>query len=218
MKKLRKNFDKKKVKRIFGLRNQKSPLNLYKMNGIKVEVINGLRTFLQESVTKSETYFSKPTDFSRSGKLGLAQTAVCSLFLLKKSLKIELDDFFDILDKDEDCCTASAFSQSRYKLQPVFFKDWQEGMSQNYLRLLEQAGILQTWRGLQFHALDGTTAYLFNGSDVGSTFGYHSNQHGVKMPMARAVVRYDVLNKVAVSGVIDRMGRAEKVMARRNVL
>ena len=96
MKKLRKNFDKKKVKRIFGLRNQKSPLNLYKMNGIKVEVINGLRTFLQESVTKSETYFSKPTDFSRSGKLGLAQTAVCSLFLLKKSLKIELDDFFDI--------------------------------------------------------------------------------------------------------------------------
>ena len=195
------------------VRKSKSPLNLVKMNGIKIQVIAGLRSFLASSASKKETYFSKSTDFSRNGKLGLPQTAVCCLFLLKKSLNLELDDFFDTLGKSESCCTPSAFSQARYKLKPVFFQDWQEGMSQNFLELSRQSGTLQTWHGLQVHALDGTTAYLFNKGDIGDTFGYHSNQHGVQIPMAEIVVRYDVLNKIAIAGQIGGIKESEKVMA-----
>ena len=183
------------------------------MNGIKIQLIKQLRSFLETAVSKRDKYFSKETDFSRSGKLGFAQTAVCCLFLLKKSLSLEIDEFYEILGKESETCTKSAFSQARYKINPVFFKEWQEAMSASYLSLRAQADSLENWHGLQVHALDGTAAYLFKKGDIAKTFGYQTNQHGVKIPMARIVVRYDVLHKVAISGLIEAYAKPEKVIA-----
>lgn len=179
------------------------------MESTKLNILTESRAFLWSWSKKREEYCINAQVFTREGKLGFIKTAVLVLFLLKRSLDIELCDFFDIIDEIENECTKSAFSQSRYKIKVAFFREWQEHLATT----IYSSGIAQTWRGLRVQAVDGTRAYLFDRPDVVAHFGCQTNQHKVRIPMAQIVVCYDVLNRIAVKGAIHPIKNGERSIA-----
>lgn len=69
-----------------------------------------------------EVYCSKSSDFSRATVLTFPRVALALTNMMKRSLAVELADFFGTLGADDQLFTKSAFSQARQKLKPVFLK------------------------------------------------------------------------------------------------
>ena len=89
------------------------------MNTPKVHIIEDLRRFLIESNANKEKYTTYATAFTKPKKLSFMLTVLFLLNLPRKSLGVEIEDFFKLLGKEELTCTKSAISQSRYKIKPT---------------------------------------------------------------------------------------------------
>jgi len=127
----------------------------------------------------------------------------------KRSLSIEIQEFFDSLGKDLESSTKGAFSLQRTKLQAVFFEVWNNWLVQLFYH---HYGIhVQTWRGFLLQAVDGSTMYLHDRKDVVAYFGTQDNQH-VSVPMARVMEVYDILNNIIVWGSISPIKESEQSM------
>jgi hypothetical protein len=192
------------------------------MNGTKLNIITSCRTFLYSWEANRGKYCRDKKCFTRQGKLGFVKTAVAVVYLLKKSLSLELNDMYAILEVEQEAqSTKSGFSQSRYKISYEFYEDWHQDLVYNFYTQgrsestngLMYPNLVKTWKGYVLQAVDGTSAYLFDKGNVKSYFGCHSNQHGVQVPMAQIVVRYDVLNHIAVSGLIESIRCSENSLA-----
>ncbi len=92
-----------------------------------VKIIEELKYFL-ETVSADPAIRKLVTqgehDFSRERKLPLERIAGILINLPKRSLSIEIQEFFDSLEKGLGSCTKGAFSLQRSKLKPLFFKVW----------------------------------------------------------------------------------------------
>lgn len=172
----------------------------------KIKLFERLYNFLQAAGEHATEYAEKPCDFSRQRSLSLVRIAVFLLHMAKRSLSIELEDFFDKLGEAGLCVTKSAFSQARYKLRSAFFEDWNavllEGFESN------PAWRVKKWKGHRLFGVDGSTLYLVNNEEMRDCFGVQRNAH-MEVPMARIMCAYDVLNDLNYYASVESIHKDE---------
>ena len=175
------------------------------------EILNLFDFFLNRSVTdltKHSEYFTSLKVFTRRRKLTFVRLCYFLVTQPRRSLSVELDSFFCQLN--ESVCTKSAFSKSRYKVKPAFFKAWSTYLIGIIYRVF--AHDIKRWHGFRLKAVDGTTLYLFDAPGIMSEFGGAENQYG-KIPMARAVFETDVLNGFCTQANLGSYHKDETALA-----
>jgi hypothetical protein len=177
-----------------------------------LKIIEELKYFLdtisddadvRKLVTQSET------DFSRDRKLPLTRLVGIIINLPKRSLSIEIQEFFDSLEKGFEASTKGAFSLQRAKLQALFFEVWNQWLVGSFYHHYGEK--VQRWRGFRIQAVDGSTAYLMNKKEVIEHFGTQDNQHGA-IPMGRIMQVQDILNDITVWGTIGPIKQSEQAI------
>lgn len=180
-----------------------------------VKIIDELKFFLEAvssepAIRKLVTQSEK--DFSRERKLPLERIVGMLINLPKRSLSIEIQEFFDSLGKSLESTTKGAFSLQRTKLQARFFQVWNKWLVNCFYHYYGQK--VKRWRGFRLLAVDGSTVYLINKKEVIAHFGTQDNQH-TAIPMARVMQIQDILNDITVWGNIGPIVESEQeIMAR----
>jgi hypothetical protein len=159
-----------------------------------VKIISELKFFLQTVCNDAEirklfTYCDNA--FSRNRKLPLGKLISMLINLPKRSLSIEIQEFFESIGTPDLSCTKGAFSLQRTKLNPIFFKLWNKCLIDSFYNYYDDN--VKKWNGFTLLAVDGSTSYLFNKGDILSHFGIQSNQYK-DVPMAQVMQIQDVLN------------------------
>ncbi|MES2875272.1 MAG: IS4 family transposase [Bacteroidota bacterium] len=155
-----------------------------------LEILSGMKSFLTESLTQREKYLTRCTAFTRNRILTFERLCLFLLVNAKRSLSIELDDFY--LQEGILACSKSAFSKARYRVKRDLFRDWSKHMvSLIYDERHKQK--LRTWKHFYLKGVDGTTLYLFDDKEVAAEFGGSSNQFGLVV-LGRAGFQVDLLN------------------------
>lgn len=154
------------------------------------------------------------SDFSRNRKLPFERVFGIILNMPKRSLSIEIKEFFDHLDSTVKYCTKGAFSLQRSKLKSLFFTIWNKCLVDCFYHYYGTN--VKKWKGFILQAVDGSTAYLFNKPEVIDFFGTQGNQH-TSVPMAQIVQIQDVLNDITVWGNISPINDSEVTVINNNV-
>ena len=172
-----------------------------------LQIIRSLENFIDQAATQKAKYCTRLEDFSRSRILGFKQVSYFIPNLSKRSLCLELNDFFGALYPESEIPSKSAFSQARYKTLPVFFQDWNAYL----LQQIEAHDLFaDRWLGFRLIGVDGTTAKLPDTASIHDEFGASANQHEQsKYALARVVCIYDVLNKFCLSSAIRPISSSE---------
>lgn len=167
-----------------------------------LKIITELKEFLNTVVSESdirELFIQEAGDFSRTRKLTMERVIGMLINLPKRSLSIELQEFFDSLGQWSQSCTKSAFCLQRVKLNPIFFSIWNQWLVDSFYHYYGEA--VKRWKGFRLYAVDGSTCYLFNKPEVIAHFGTQDNQY-VQVPMGRVMQIHDVLNDLTIWGNI----------------
>ncbi len=176
----------------------------------KVHILADLRKFLDDSSANKSKYTTHEGAFTKPKKLTFILTVLFLLNLPRKSLGIEIESFFKVIDKELATCTKSAMSQARYKLKKEIFIDWNIALQQSYYKHNEKS--IKRWGKYRLEGIDGSTAHLMDTEEIRKEFGCQPNQHGGE-PMARILARVDVLNEIIIDGQIGPISKGEKEMA-----
>ncbi len=163
-------------------------------------IIEELKAFLnsvcQESTLRN-LFTEKPSDFSRNRKLTMSRIIALIINMPKRSLSIELREFFNSLEQQNQDVTKGAFSLQRSKLLPEFFQYWNKLLVESFYYYY--GGKVKKWNGFRLLAVDGSTAYLIDKPDVIKEFGTQANQHS-EFPMSQVMQVQDVLNDITIWG------------------
>jgi len=151
-----------------------------------------------------------PKYFTRQGKLGFVNLITITLNFVRKSMQLEIDSFFKLVNPDI-CITKQAFSQARQKISYEPFK----AMFNTTSQLARSEEGMDTFKGLRVNAIDGTTLALENVPELVEYFG--CSGAGATAATARASVLYDVLNEVLIDARIDRLSFGEREMASQHI-
>jgi hypothetical protein len=177
-----------------------------------VKIIEELKYFL-EAVSKDPSLRKLVTetekDFTRDRKLPMERVVGLIINMPKRSLSIEIQEFFESLEKDLAPCTKGAFCSQRSKLKATFFEAWNHWLVSNFYHYY--GNHVKRWRNFRVQAVDGSTAYLINKKDVVDYFGTQDNQH-VCIPMARIMQVQDILNDLTVWGKICPIKESEQAI------
>jgi Transposase DDE domain len=174
-----------------------------------VKILRELRFFLDEVVADKELrklLSTSPEAFSRNRKLPLQHLVSLLINQLKRSLSVELREFFDSLGNPTQRCTKGAFSLQRSKLLPLFFRIWNKWLVDHFYHYYGNS--VKRWRFFLVQAVDGSTAYLVNKPEVAQYYGTQGNQYAA-VPMARIVQVHDVLNDLTIWGDLYPITQAE---------
>ncbi len=177
---------------------------MYKTN---LQIITELKDFIFAVELKPSNYVERREDFSRNRILRLSRVALLVMNLLKRSLTIELDDFFRVLGEEDKICSKSAFCQARYKIKSKLYEDWNKVLLEAYYRDNEDR--IKYWKDFLLFGIDGSTSYLFERQEVVDHFGRHRGK-----AMARLMVCYDVLNHLSIYSKIGSIKVGERNMVK----
>lgn len=165
------------------------------MYNVNIKIISELKNFVtkvSESRELLQCFCSGDKDFTRQRKLPFARLVLLIVKLCKKTLSVELEEFFEEITVP-GCCSVSAFVQQRLKLKPLFFKLWNQVLCRSYYLY---AGInAKRWKGYRVVAADGSTVSLVNNKALSGYFGGQSNQK-TNYVLAKTFYHYDVLNEL----------------------
>ena len=137
----------------------------------------------------------------------LRSYSLFSPWTFKKSLPIELFDFFESLAINPP--TKSAFVQARDKIRPLFFQD----LFRLSTKLFYRHFSVQRWNGFRIWACDGTGLRLPDEVPIGNHFGWHKNQHST-VPSTRILCFFDVLNQLIADIYLHPRQFAERAILR----
>ena len=174
-----------------------------------VKILAELRVFLHEVANNKELrelFSSDPQDFTRHRKLPFERLVAMIINMPKRSLSVELHDFFSRIAPACSACTKGAFSQQRLKLNSLFFKVWNNWLVMLFYSLYGNS--VKRWRSFIVQAVDGSTAYLVQNKEVARYFGTQTNQYGA-VPMVRIMQTQDVLNDLTLWGDIYSIADSE---------
>lgn len=155
----------------------------------------------------STKYRSKPSDFTRQRSIGFKGILVSILISLKQSLTLEIDNFINKLDVDDDLSyTKQAYSKARQKLLPGAFVELND-------IVLEETydNSFKTFKNYRLVAVDGSSVELPNNSQMRETYGVFSEKNNY--PAGRICLTYDVLNEVILNGKLSPYKLSENAMA-----
>ncbi|MHC1683093.1 MAG: IS4 family transposase [Clostridiaceae bacterium] len=152
----------------------------------------------------------KETYFTRMGrsKMKFNDIVLFILNFVKKSLQIELDDFFKKVHKGDVTITKQAFSQARRKVSPDAFIYLLDGVNKWFY----DDTPFNKYRGYRLLAIDGTVLQLHNNENLREVFGYIENQNS-KVARAQASALYDVENDMIIASKITHYKTGERVIA-----
>ena len=173
------------------------------MTDANVEIINELKKFIDEvsgQAIKKEHYCYSKNSFIRERILTLKCTVMLIINGLKRSLQIELQNFFENFSSGLSC-SKQAFCEQRVKLKPAFFHDLNQVLVSCFYHFYD--GNVKHWKGMILCAIDGSSIPLPETEDLKQSFGGATNQRGEQVSAtARICVLYDVLNSIAIKGFL----------------
>ena len=183
-----------------------------------VKIIEELKLFLSiviEDPEMRKLFTQQQGDFSRDRKMPMEKVISMLINLPKRSLCIELQEFFENIAQPELSCTKGAFCLQRIKLKAMFFHIWNQCLVDSFYRYYGDS--VKRWRGFRIFAVDGSTCYLFNKQEVLNHFGSQDNQHG-EVPMGRIMQIHDVLNDLTICGNITPFNKGEQALMAEQVI
>jgi len=142
------------------------------------------------------------------GKLPMQRVIGMMLNLPRKSLALELKEFFEVLSPQEEV-SKSAYSQARYKLKHEFFEDWNDLLTKNYYTDNDER--VKKWKGFVLMAVDGSTLHLFE-DELGEIAKHFGKYRGAVT--ARVMCMYDVLNALSYKSHLAPITTSENEIAR----
>jgi hypothetical protein len=175
------------------------------MADANVAIINEIERFMETAITdcaeKSKYTVEKTRDFTRRRILTFPVLILMILNAMKRSLSIEIADFFSHVFPGESC-TKQAFSKQRGKLKPAFFHACNRVLINGFYR--HYGSHVKRWKGMVLWAVDGRTVPLPQTESLKKAFGGAGNQHAEKpvSVTARICLFYDVLNGLTVKGAL----------------
>lgn len=182
-----------------------------------VKILTELRYFLDEIAADKDLrklFSTYPEAFSRKRKLPLQHVVGLLINQPKRSLSVELREFFDGLGKPLQQCTKGAFSLQRTKLSPLFFQIWNKWLVDHFYYYYGKS--VKRWRTFLLQAVDGSTAYLVHKPEVAQYYGTQGNQFAA-VPMARIVQVQDVLNDLTTWGDLYPITDSEPAIIARRI-
>lgn len=182
------------------------------MYNVNIKIISELKNFVTKVTGNRdflECFCTSDTDFTRQRKLPFTRLVMLIVKLCKKTLGIELEQFFEEI-ADPCPCSVSAFVQQRLKLKPLFFDLWNMVLCRTYYLY---AGMkAKRWKGYRVVAADGSSVSLVNNEALGGYFGGQSNQC-TAFVLAKTFYYYDVLNELILYSRIEPYRYGELNMA-----
>lgn len=160
-----------------------------------IEDLKEVLNIINEDSQIKQFYTESKTDFTRERKLTFNRTVLLIVNMLKRSLSIEIREFFETCLEQPISCTKSALTIQRKKIKSCFFEVWNKQFVDSFYH--HYGDNLKKWKDFLVIAVDGSTTTLLNKESVIEHFGCNKNQF-VATPMARVMKFYDVLNKVVI--------------------
>jgi len=182
-----------------------------------IEILKELRFFLDVMTGDRELRELVTTHreaFSRDRKLPLRHVVGMLINQPKRSLSVEVREFFDSLGQSSQQCTKGAFSLQRSKLSPLFFQAWNKYLIGLFYHHYGQS--VKRWRSFIVQAVDGSAAYLVHQQKIAQYFGTQDNQFS-QVPMARIMQVHDVLNDLTIWGDLYPVNDSEPLIIARRV-
>jgi hypothetical protein len=172
--------------------------------GIKItdELVNDI-IFMCETRIK-ETYFTR----IGNNKMTFKSIVVFILNFVKRTLQLELDDFFNNINGTNFDVTKQAFSGARQKISPTAFIK----MSDEIIKWFYKDTDFNRYKGYRLLSIDGTILEINNSENLRDKFGYIENQ-SIKVARAKATGLYDVENDMILTSVIGKYKAGERVQA-----
>lgn len=177
-----------------------------------VKIIEELKEFISIIVKSPDLlsqFCNNESDFIRSRKLPFERIVLLIVKLCKKTLSVELEQFFEEINL-QTSCSVSAFSQQRMKLNPEFYRVWNELLYCCYYHYYSKK--VKKWKGYRLIAADGSNVSLVKTPSLEEYFGGQSNQHGTFV-QAKTFYCYDVLNELVIRSEIAPFRTGELNMA-----
>jgi len=171
------------------------------MPNANVKIIEELKEFISIIVQRPDLlkqFCNSSSDFSRNRKLPFERIVLLIAKLCKKTLSVELEQFFEDINL-QTSCSVSAFTQQRMKLSPEFYRVWNELLCSCYYHYYNNE--VRKWKGYRLIAADGSNVSLVKTPLLEKYFGGQSNQHGTFV-QAKTFYCYDVLNELVVRSQI----------------
>lgn len=165
------------------------------MHDTNVKIITELKNFISivdENRSLLNGFCVSNKNFIRTRKLPFKKLVLLIIKLCKKTLSIELEKFFEEMGSSLHC-SVSAFTQQRFKLDPVFFYWWNRVLWESYYHYYGNA--VKRWKGYRIIAADGSSISLVNTPSLYKYFGGQSNQQ-TNFVLAKTFYHYDVLNEL----------------------
>jgi hypothetical protein len=152
----------------------------------------------------------KETYFTRIGnnKMTFKSIVIFIMNFVKKSLQLELDDFFNGINGTNINVTKQAFSEARQKISPTAFVK----MSDEIIKWFYKDTDFKRYKGYRLLGIDGTVLEINNTEKLRNEFGYIENQT-IKVARARAQGLYDVENDMMLTSVIGKYKASERTQA-----
>jgi hypothetical protein len=186
------------------------------MVAANLKIIQDLKEFLDNvcNYAVNRAFFTaSPKYFSRKRDLPMALVIVMILDFFKRSLSIEIQEFFDSLCHKQ-VPTPSAFCQQRKKLDAGFFQMWNHVLCEGFYHHYGKE--VKRWKGFLVLAADGSTVYFPPAKKLIEHFGTQTNQHGGK-PMGRVMQLYDLLNGLTLWGELCPIRKSESTILSENL-
>lgn len=205
---------------IFQNQPQKSFEYLFLVNKTRLVILLGMKKTFLGAVEVTERMLNdvifmcesrvKPTYFTRKGnnKLDFKSTIMFNLNLVKKTIQLELDAFFKIVNPSDISITKQGYSEARKKISPSAFIK----LASAVVDWFYEDNAFKTFYGYRLCAIDGSVFELNNTENLRKHYGYVQNQT-VTYARARAATIYDIENDIILMSKIAPYTSSERDMA-----
>lgn len=150
------------------------------------------------------TYFTKDT-----AKMTFRDAIYFILKGLRKTLQIEIDDWFEFLG-GENTMTKQAFSQLRKKIKPDAFIQ----LNETFVKWFYGDDDFKKYKDYRLLSIDGSITEIPNTSGTREHFGYYHNQSDRQQARSMVCVIYDVENDFILESDIRTWKAAERDVAK----
>ena len=152
----------------------------------------------------------KPTYFTRIGKnkLDFKRIILFALYFVKKSIQIELNSFFELIDEEGLGVSKQGYSEARQKISPHAFITLADAI----IAWFYDDDSFKTFKGYRLSAIDASTLELNNSERLRNAFGYAEGKT-VKLARAMASGIYDLENDMMIVSKITRYASSERDVA-----
>ncbi len=150
-------------------------------------------------------------DFTRTRKMGFVSIVLFLLNFVKKTLQLELDNFDELIEKNELPMSKAAFSKARRKISEEAFKELYEISSETAM----EEDIFKRYNGYRIFAIDGTQIQLENTKELVKEFSVKVKNKD--LCRARASILCEVFDGVVIDAKLDTIHSNERSLAMKHI-